>query len=177
MDTLRIDTGLVQLLINEGPDHIEFNPTEVNWGRRYEKLRISLKNGMNENLEKLNGVEKKTNNLIEERFKEETNGRSLSKEEMDNIKKTIEVAIEESQEIIDLKEEVNCIRDDMCLIMRNEIDGLFGKGVSQKVFGNLMSEYAIVSFLECIAPYIQSGREKMVTKYMPKGKRNKHKVM
>jgi hypothetical protein len=145
MDTLRIDTGHKKVQINDGPEFIEFNPTEVNWGRRFERLRSDVKTRMDEMSAKIAGIEKRAQEL--------------------------------NEETPAMIEEVNNLRDEVCVFIREKIDILFGTGTSQKVFGDLMSEYAIASFLEGIAPFIQSGREQMVTKYLPKNNRKKHKVM
>lgn len=141
MDVLRIDTGAKKIQINDGPEFIEFNPTEVNWGRRYEKLRMDVKYRM---------------------------------EEM-----SAKIAELEAHEIVDdtsTIEEISALRDSVCLFVREKIDILFGSGTSQKVFGDLMSEFAIAQFLEGITPYIQAGRETLVAKYLPKEKK-RHKVM
>jgi hypothetical protein len=144
MDSLRIDTGTVELLINDGPETIKFNPTEVNWGRRYEKMRMDVKVRMDEMSSKITEIETRAKEL------EEENPAMI--------------------------EEINNLRDEVCNFIREKIDALFGTGTSQKVFGDLMSEYAIASFLEGIAPFIQSGRETIVTKYLPK-ERKRHRAM
>jgi hypothetical protein len=137
MDILRVDTGSKKIQINDGPDFIEFNPTEVNWGRRYEKMRVEVKLRMDDLSAKIAVLEKNDDPAIEE---------------------------------------ISKLRDEVCLFIREKIDILFGAGTSQKVFGDSMSEYAIASFLEGITPFIQAGRETLVSKYMPK-ERKKHKVM
>jgi hypothetical protein len=137
MDVLRIDTGVKKIQINDGPDFIEFNPTEVNWGRRYEKMREEVKMRMDDMSARITVIEQSENPAIEE---------------------------------------ISELRDEVCLFIREKIDILFGSGTSQKVFGDSMSEYAIASFLEGITPFIQAGRETLVTKYMPK-EHKKHKVM
>lgn len=137
MDVLRIDTGVKKIQINDGPEFIEFNPTEVNWGRRYEKMRMDVKLRMDDLSAKIAEIEKSKDPNVEE---------------------------------------ISKLRDEVCLFIREKIDILFGSGTSQKVFGDSMSEYAIASFLEGITPFIQAGRETLVTKYMPK-EHKKHKVM
>lgn len=137
MDVLRIDTGAKKIQINDGPEFIEFNPTEVNWGRRYEKMRMDVKLRMDDLSAKIAEIEKSDDPNVEE---------------------------------------ISKLRDEVCLFIREKIDVLFGSGTSQKVFGDSMSEYAIASFLEGITPFIQAGRETLVSKYMPK-EHKKHKVM
>ena len=38
MDSIRIDTGLKKILINDGPEYIEFNPGDVAFAERFENL-------------------------------------------------------------------------------------------------------------------------------------------
>lgn len=59
------------------------------------------------------------------------------------------------------------LRTEVCVYMRDKIDRLFGENTSQKVFGDLMSEYAITSFLEQVSPYIQIARADKMAKYAP----------
>jgi hypothetical protein len=133
MDSIRIDTGVKRIQINDGPDFIEFNPTEVNWGRKFEKLRVEVKNRLDELSLEISQIEENETNI----------------------------------------EEISKLRDDVCVFVREKIDILFGTGTSQKVFGDIMSEYAIASFLEEITPFIQQGRRPLVQQYLPK--KNRHK--
>ena len=59
------------------------------------------------------------------------------------------------------------LRTEVCVYMREKIDRLFGENTSQKVFGDLMSEYAITSFLEQVSPHIQIARAAKVAAYVP----------
>jgi hypothetical protein len=38
MDSIRIDTGVKKILINDGPEYIEFNPSDVSFAERFENL-------------------------------------------------------------------------------------------------------------------------------------------
>jgi len=38
MDNLRIDTGIKKILINDGPEFIEFNPSDVIFAEKFYKL-------------------------------------------------------------------------------------------------------------------------------------------
>jgi len=42
MDNLRIDTGIKKILINDGPEFIEFNPSDVIFAEKFYKLTKEL---------------------------------------------------------------------------------------------------------------------------------------
>jgi len=54
---------------------------------------------------------------------------------------------------------------EVCDLMRDEIDKVFGKGTSQKVFGEYLSLYMIEQFFKGITPYVQSARQNNTEKY------------
>jgi len=41
-DVLRIDFGVKRLLINGGPDFLEFNPTSISFAEKFYKLKLDL---------------------------------------------------------------------------------------------------------------------------------------
>lgn len=54
---------------------------------------------------------------------------------------------------------------DVCDFMRDEIDKVFGKGTSQKVFEDYRSMYMIEQFFKGIMPYVQKSRQEKTAKY------------
>jgi len=54
---------------------------------------------------------------------------------------------------------------ELCDSMRADIDIVFGKGTSQKVFGEHLSLYMIEQFFKGITPYVQSVRQEKTRKY------------
>lgn len=54
---------------------------------------------------------------------------------------------------------------EVCDFMRDEIDGVFGEGTSEKVFGEYRSLDMIEQFFKGITPYIQKARQKKTQKY------------
>lgn len=62
---------------------------------------------------------------------------------------------------------------EVCEFMRSKIDGLFGPGTSQKVFGEALSLEMIEQFFTGITPFIQRARSDRVAKYTSAGKGKK----
>jgi hypothetical protein len=60
---------------------------------------------------------------------------------------------------------------DVCEFVREKIDGLFGKGTSQKVFGNALTLDMFTQFFEGITPFIQQARAEKVAKYQKRPQR------
>ena len=54
---------------------------------------------------------------------------------------------------------------EVCDFMRDEIDGVFGEGTSQKVFGEYRSLSMIEQFFKGITPYIQTARKEKTRQY------------
>lgn len=63
-----------------------------------------------------------------------------------------------------------------CQFVYEKIDGLFGQGTSQKVFGDALDFEMIGQFFEGITPYFNKVREGKVNKYRNTAteKKNKH---
>jgi hypothetical protein len=138
MDSIRIDTGIKRIAINDDPERvIEFNPTDVEWSRRLDKLRFEVK------------------------------------KRLDEIEAQVRVLENQAQSNDDpeVSEKINNIRIEVCVYVRGLIDKQFGEGTSEKVFGDLNSEFAIQSFLVAITPYMQIAREPIVGKYQPPTRR------
>ena len=144
-NVLRIDTGLKRLVIGDGPEVVEFNPTDVKWAELFQGMRQEL----------LNKVD-------------ELQARSKELEAKAKAPGTTGVAAE-------IEKSGLALRTEVCVYMREKIDRLFGENTSQKVFGDLMSEYAITSFLEQVSPYIQIARAAKVAAYVPHPQTKKRK--
>jgi hypothetical protein len=54
---------------------------------------------------------------------------------------------------------------EVCDFMRDEIDGVFGAGTSEKVFGEVHSLDMIEQFFKGVTHYIQKARQKRTRKY------------
>jgi hypothetical protein len=48
MDSIRIDTGVKKILINDGPDYIEFNPNDVIFAEKFYELIGDFENKLTE---------------------------------------------------------------------------------------------------------------------------------
>ena len=136
-NVLRIDDGTKKLGINDGPEFISFNPTDVKWAELFQGMRQEL-------LDKV----------------DELQARSKELEAKAKAPGTTGVAAE-------IEKSGLALRTEVCVYMREKIDRLFGENTSQKVFGDLMSEYAITSFLEQVSPHIQIARAAKVAAYVP----------
>lgn len=58
---------------------------------------------------------------------------------------------------------------DLVGYMHDKIDGLFGDGTAQMLFGEAMSIEMVLQFFEGITPHIASERESRVERYTQKG--------
>jgi hypothetical protein len=67
---------------------------------------------------------------------------------------------------------------EMCEYLCAQVDELFGKGTSQKVFGDALSLSMFEQFFDQVGPYVQKIRGSKIGKYVPNfSKPVKHKVM
>lgn len=73
-------------------------------------------------------------------------------------------AVDEYGIPLNVPESLALLRE-LCEFMRGEIDSIFGKGTSQKVFGEHLSLAMIEQFFNGITPYVQSARKGKTEKY------------
>lgn len=59
---------------------------------------------------------------------------------------------------------------EMCDYMKEQIDFVFGKGTSEKVFGNMMRLDMFDQFLEGISGYVMESRNSKMEKYLKNNK-------
>jgi hypothetical protein len=59
-------------------------------------------------------------------------------------------------------------RRDICEYMRSKIDGLFGTGTSEKVFGDALVIEIYLQFLEDVSPLIETARNEKMKRYLNK---------
>lgn len=146
-DSIRIVTGTKKILINDGPDFLEFNPSDILFAERFYSLVQNFEKKRLELLERAKVLEE--NKAVDE------NG--------------IPVTIAESLAIM----------TEAGTYMRGEIDRVFGKDTSQKLFGNSVTIDMFDQFFTQMAPLIQGARTKKMSKYIPTEKskpaRRKHK--
>jgi hypothetical protein len=64
---------------------------------------------------------------------------------------------------------------EVCGSIREKIDNLFGKGTSQKVFGDSLDVYMFGEFFQGITPFIETARNEKVQQYRKQS--HKKKVM
>jgi hypothetical protein len=81
--------------------------------------------------------------------------------------------IDENSDVDDLGIPVNTqVRIDLmceaCIYIREQIDLLFGKGTSQKAFGDALTLDMFQQFFEGITPFIQNERSAKIEKYTNK---------
>ncbi len=152
MDSLKIDTGAIRLAIDDDPTRIiEFNTSDVVFAERFQALQGTV-------VAKLDEFQKHSRELA-----------ALSADP-----KATPESIQENTNT------GNLLRREMCVYMRKVIDDVFGADTSQIVFGDLLSEVAIMSFLEGVLPYMEKTRSAKMAKYLPKAsgrKRHNDKVM
>lgn len=65
---------------------------------------------------------------------------------------------------VSTKDEIKLTKD-LCAYLRKQIDALFGDGTSDTVFGKANTPDMFVQFFDGITPFIQTAREKKVSKY------------
>ena len=65
---------------------------------------------------------------------------------------------------VSTKEEIKLTKD-LCAYLRKQIDTLFGAGTSDTAFGKANTPEMFVQFFDGITPFIQTAREKKVSKY------------
>ena len=56
---------------------------------------------------------------------------------------------------------------EICLFARDQIDEIFGKSSSQKLFGNVLAFEPIEQFFTGIAPHIKKVRAKHIKEFLP----------
>ena len=147
MDSIRIDTGIKRIQINDGPNFIEFDPTDVAFADKFYKL-IKDFDGKQADYQS-------RAKAISDDKELDSNGRPA------NIPAGLEM-----------------IRE-MCTFMRDGIDGVFGSGTSQTVFGDAMplDLGMFTQFFHGITPFIQTARADKMNKYITPpvaAKRKKH---
>lgn len=136
VNRISIDTGAIRLQINDGPEYIEFNPSDLLFVERYLDLIRKFEEKMAE---------------FEAQSKEiEANATVDDYGIPDNAEQTIAL-----------------IRS-ACEFLTERIDHVFGKGTSQKAFGDAMTLDMFAQFFEGIAPYIQTTRSKKMAQYQRK---------
>ena len=141
MDSLRIDSGIKRIAINDDDSRvIEFDPSDVLFAERFYALIRSFEEKQAE---------------YETRAAELDSGRDV----LDN-----------NGLPTNLSESLSFMRE-VCEFLRNKIDDLFGAGTSQKAFGDALSLDMIEQFFTGIAPFIQNARAGKIEKYTTQTKR------
>lgn len=192
MDSLIIDDGTVRLRMGEEEDRIlAFNPTDIQWARRFEAFQAAFYRAIGTFEQKAKPIDRATKKLtaqvsaidIElEDLKEQIEALENSETEADGDQEKLAdlvnqvEALEQSKaapqkEMVDLAVQGTNIRQEGCIALLKDLDDLFGAGTSNTVFGDLLSEYAIGSFIEQITPYIVQVRKGKIDKYTAKNSR------
>ena len=63
------------------------------------------------------------------------------------------------------QKEVFSLCREMCEELRSDVDDIFGKGTSDKVFGSINTLEMFSVFFSAITPYVQKSRNKKMDKY------------
>lgn len=134
MDSVRIDTGVKRLQINDGPEFIEFNPSDITFAERFYALLRAFEEREAEYTERAKAIDADTG------------------VDAHGIPNNVAAGLQ--------------MLRDVCEFMREQIDGLFGAGTSQKVFGDVMSLNMFQQFFDGITPYIRAARQKKVEQYV-----------
>lgn len=138
MDSIRIDTGLKRIAINEDPNRIiEFNPKDLLFAEKFYAMVKEIKTMLKE-------IENKS-------------------VEFDIRSKDVDFDDPKFTDVID---EALIFHKQSCEKMFEEIDKLFGKGVSEMVFQGVYALEVIAQFLDGITPFITEERSAKVEKYM-----------
>lgn len=138
MDSLRIDTGIKRIMINDDPERvIEFNPSDVIFAERFYKLIGDFEVKQVEYQARSEQLDAGRDNL-------DHNGLPAN-----------------------LGEGLAFLRE-VCEYMHGQIDYLFGVGTSAKAFAGALSIDAIGQFFQGITPFIQQARSEKVAKYSGK---------
>jgi hypothetical protein len=138
MDSLRIDTGVIRLSINDDESRvIEFNPEDVVFVEKFYRLIKSFEEKEVEYRTRSEEIEKETGL--------DSYGMPV------NTTKRIE------------------LMNDLCDYMRGQIDGVFGDGTSQTVFGDTKTLNMFEQFYSGLMPFINKARSKKMDKYRKTG--------
>lgn len=138
MDSLRIDTGVIRLSINDDESRvIEFNPEDVVFVEKFYRLIKSFEEKEVEYRTRSEEIEKETGL--------DSYGMPV------NTTKRIE------------------LMNDLCDYMRGQIDGVFGDGTSQTVFGDTKTLNMFEQFYDGLMPFINKARAKKMDKYRKSG--------
>lgn len=138
MDSLRIDTGVIRLSINDDESRvIEFNPEDVVFVEKFYRLIKSFEEKEVEYRTRSEEIEKETGL--------DSYGMPV------NTTKRIE------------------LMNDLCDYMRGQIDGVFGDGTSQTVFGDTKTLNMFEQFYSGLMPFVNKARSKKMDKYRKPG--------
>jgi hypothetical protein len=136
MDSLRIDTGVKRVCINDDPSRvIEFNPEDLAFAEGFYSLIKEFEAKQAE-------FERHANELDAHRDEKDEHG--LPANMADGLAFLREV----------------------CDFGRAKIDDLFGAGTSQKAFGDARTLDGIEQFFVGITPFIKSARDEKVRRYL-----------
>jgi len=199
-----LDTGEVRIAMDSDESRIiKFNPTDIDWARRFEAFEASFYRVIKSFQEKARPIDRITRKLTAELSAIDIDIEDLREqiEVLENPTKTEEDENTEPAELpaADVEEQIkalyvriealeesrvepekqmrdaiaqgNTARQNGCIELLKELDALFGAGTSKTVFGDLLSEYAIGSFIEQITPYITETRRSKIDKYTKKNTR------
>lgn len=135
-ESIRIDAGIKRVLINDGPDYIEFNPSDVVFVEKFYRV--------------IGEFEKRLTDF-------ESRGKELDKE--GNFD---EAGVPDNMEA-----KISFMRE-VCKFAFEQIDFLFGEGISQKLFGGMESLDMIQQFFTQLTPFVQKARQERVDRYRPR---------
>lgn len=145
MDSIKIDTGVKRVQINDGPEYLEFNPEDILFAEKFYQLITDFQ-------------------VKQVEYQKRATAIDANKELVNGIPANVPEGLAMMREV--------------CEFMRERIDLLFGKGTSQKVFGDTLSIAMYGSFFTQIAPFIQNARAAKLAQYAPPvAKRHTKKVV
>jgi len=140
MESIRVDTGIKRIAINDDPNRIiSFNPNDLLFAEKFYAMLKEVRKLLVE-------IEQKT--------------AEFDKQNIEDIYITDDV---ELPAIID---EVIEYHKQACEKMFVEIDKLFGAGTSEMVFQGMYALEIVAQFLDGITPFIAVKRAEKVNKYI-----------
>ena len=135
MDSIRIDTGVKRIAINDDPTRvITFNPNDVAFAERFYSLIREFEDKQ---------VEYETRSKELDAHKDELDEHGLP---------------------VNVGEGLAFLRE-VCEFMCGRIDHLFGPGTSRIAFGDALTLEMFEQFFTGITPFIQSAREEKILRY------------
>ena len=124
-DKIRIDLGTKRILINDGPEFLEFNPTDLNFAERFYVLIVEFENKHKEYQKRMDAID------LDQSVGEEELSKRL-KESLDIMKETCDFWREQIDKLFGLGTSQKCFGDIKSLDMVSQ----FFEGITPYIQGS-----------------------------------------